>query len=84
MLPVNFTGTPAPKATWYLNDKPIESVKPYNIDSGDKHSTLQAKGVTAAEAGKYKVVAENEAGSDSAEFTVNIKGIFINSCLQIH
>jgi len=69
--PVTFTnfnvigGYPTPKVTWYKDD--------VEIPAGALSSA------TAADAGRYKVVADNEAGSDVhyVDVDVNIAG---NSC----
>ena len=75
MLPMNFTGTPAPKAKWYRNGIPLSSRPGFvNIDSGDQFSTLTVKGMTQDDAGKYRIVVENEAGKDEATVDVRVTG----------
>jgi len=58
-------GYPTPKVTWYKGDAEIPSGAPSSA--------------TAADAGRYKVVAENEAGSDVHYVDVDVS-IAGNSC----
>ena len=73
ILPVNMTGVPAPTVTWLHNNKPV-TMDIFNVDTGARHSTLKASNAVKALAGGYKIVVENEVGSDTVEFTVNVKG----------
>ena len=74
LLPVTISGVPTPAVKWFFNDAEIELTSNMSVESKPSSSSLSAKTVTSANSGVYKVVAENEVGSDSAEFTVNIKG----------
>ena len=75
IISVNVSGSPDPKVTWFRGDQEITKSNDINIETTKSGSTLTVKGVSSDNAGNYKVVAENEAGSDSAEFSANIKGI---------
>ena len=81
ILPVNMSGVPTPAVTWLHNNKPV-AMDTFNIETGARHTTLKASNSTKALAGSYKVMAENEVGSDTADFTVNVKGGLCGSCLR--
>ena len=74
VLYVTVTGEPKPKVTWYHGETVLETTNGCTIETKDNSSRLSIKGTSAKNAGKYKVTAENEAGSDSMEFTVSVKG----------
>ena len=44
------------------------------VDGDGTFSRLSIKKMTSTKAGKYRVEAKNEVGSDQADFTVNVKG----------
>ena len=72
-ISVNVAGTPTPKVSWLQAGEPVAAT---SIDTKDNYSTLTVKNVTSKLAGQIQVKAENKVGSDSAEFTVEIKGSF--------
>ena len=74
IIPVNFSGTPAPRVSWYRNGVPLLPIRGHvHIDSGDNYSTLTVLGTEVAEGGKYRCVVENVAGKTDSEFNVKIK-----------
>ena len=75
ILSVNITGAPVPKVTWYCGKEQVSATNGISIESTDSYSTLTVKGVEDSQGGLYSVLAENEAGNDKAEFTVNIRGL---------
>ena len=76
VLPVSITGHPRPTVKWFHGDKELIQGNGTTIETNEKSSTLTVKGISAAKnSGNYRVEAENKVGSDSAEFTVKIKGI---------
>ena len=44
------------------------------METKDTTATLTIKGVSARNSGAYTVTAENEVGSDTAQFTIIVKG----------
>jgi hypothetical protein len=77
MIPVTVTGYPTPTTKWYHGDQELRATNGITIEIAETHNTLTVKGVSAKNAGTYRVEAENKVGSDSAEFTVKIKGSLI-------
>ena len=74
ILPVNFSGVPAPKATWYRNGSRLANQKGHiHMDTGDAFSTLTVTGIEPEEAGKYRLHLENSAGKTEFEFDVRVK-----------
>jgi len=70
-ITVNITGTPTPKVSWVQAGEPVTTAI---IETKDNYSTLTVKNITSKLAGQIQVKAENKVGTDSAEFTVEIKG----------
>lgn len=68
-LTVNYTGHPRPRLTWFLGEEEFSYA-----DTTEDSSTFTVKNLTVKDSGVYKVVAENSVGTDSAEFTVSVKG----------
>jgi len=77
VISVNISGAPTPKATWWRNDAEVKSGLDVSIEGDGTFSRLTVKNTSGDVTGKYKVVAENKVGSDSAEFDVVILGQFI-------
>jgi len=71
-ISVNVVGTPTPKVSWLQAGEPVAAT---SIDTKDNYSTMTVKNVTSKLAGQIQVKAENKVGTDSAEFTVEIKGL---------
>ena len=60
-----------------LNGKPVDSLKNVFVENTSDSSRLTAKNCDAVNAGKYTVTAQNEAGMDTADFTVAVIGRFM-------
>ena len=77
-IQVDFTGVPKPSAEWYLGAMRLDNGQRTTITSTEYYTTLNVRGMTADDAGEYKVIVKNRAGSASANFEVKIKGIYQN------
>ena len=77
ILTVNISGVPTPEVSWYFGEETIQTGNGTTLETTDTYSTLTIKNVGGKDSGVYSVKAENAAGSDSAEFTVVIKGWFL-------
>ena len=82
VISVNIIGAPTPKASWWSKDTEIKSGLDVSVEGDGTFSRLTLKNTTGEVTGKYKVVAENSVGSDSAEFDVVILGQFIDRQLK--
>ena len=71
-ISVNVAGTPTPKVSWLQTGEPVAGAI---IDTKDNYSTLTVKNVSPKLAGQLEVKAENKVGTDSATFTIEIKGL---------
>ena len=71
-ISVNVAGAPTPKVSWLQAGEPVAAA---SIETKDNRSTLTVKNVTSKLAGQIQVKAENKVGTDTAEFTVEIKGL---------
>ena len=74
IITVNVSGSPTPQVSWYFGEETIVLGADTSIETTEESSTLTIKGATGKNSGIYRVVAENKAGSDSAEFTAQIRG----------
>lgn len=68
-------GTPKPKITWYKDGRKLVPQQA-KVDTTEFGTQITLKDVDISAAGNYRVVVENDAGSDSAEVNVNVKGQF--------
>ena len=82
VLPVTVTGVPTPKIAWYRGEDQMYAGDGVSLQTTDTASTLTVKPVNGTHSGVYKVTAENKVGSDSAEFTVTIKGECFSALVQ--
>ena len=74
-LTVNIFGVPTPEVSWYFGEETIELGNGTTLETIETtYSTLTIKDVGGKNSDAYSVKAKNLAGSDSAEFTVIIKG----------
>jgi hypothetical protein len=71
---VNILGHPKPKVTWDHGDEEVVVDTGITIEGDGTFSRLSIKKMTSVKAGKYRIEATNEVGTDNAEFTVNVKG----------
>ena len=76
ILSVNIFGAPTLKASWWHNDAEIRSLQNVTVEGDGTFSRLTVKNTSADVSGKYRVIAENSVGLDSAEFNVVILGQF--------
>ena len=82
-IAVIVTGTPKPATTWYKNDEILSNNDRTSIEANENLCKITTKSVKSTDGATYKVIAENEAGKDEAEFAVEVKGDFktLNICL---
>ena len=68
---LKFTGTPAPSIKWFLNKEPLNG----SMFTVMRDTTgLANTNPSCRDAGSYRVVAENEAGTAEASFVVEVLG----------
>jgi len=73
-LPVTVSGVPTPKVSWYFGEKELKPGNGTAIETKEKASTLTVKNTSGANAGDYRIKAENSAGLAEAVFKVSMKG----------
>lgn len=84
-LQATVTGCPAPSVTWQLSDKPLTSAGPVSIRTDDAGlSTLEIDDSSRLNAGKYRIVAENNLGHASADIEVVVTGLFVIIALSAY
>ena len=74
ILDANLYGIPTPKVTWYLNDEPVSMANGTTVEGDKTHSVLTVRRARIDNIGRFKVVAENKVGSDSAQFDAVLLG----------
>ena len=81
ILQANLVGAKGGKCTWLLNGKPVEDLPNVTVDTTPETSTLTVKKSNMKNAGKYELILENDVGTDSLAFDVDIIGLYhgINS-----
>lgn len=65
------SGSPQPNVTWTCNDKPVDTDY---VKLADTYTIVSLPKITSAQAGSYKVVAENAAGKDELTVSVTVLG----------
>ena len=74
IIPVDFTGNPAPSATWSFRGTPLAHSSKYQIDTSEYNTTLTVRDTEMDDSGTYTVNVSNRAGTAIASFDVNFKG----------
>ena len=74
IINVNMSGEPTPSVNWMLNGRQLDRAPGVSIETGSDHSNLTVKGTTAGHAGKYTITAQNEVGTATADFQVQVIG----------
>jgi len=75
-IDVNFTAHPDPTVEWFFNGTPLTSSGVQaSVQTDAWHTGLNAKNLKPNEAGLYKVKVSNKAGSKTATFTIEVKGM---------
>lgn len=74
VLKIPFTGFPKPRIKWFKEGEEIESGSHFDIQTGERHAVLTIRDVNKTDSGPYRLVAENELGTDSAIIKVQISG----------
>ena len=72
---VNISAEPSAKVKWSQDGEDLFNSGNVSIVTTSEFSRLTIKGTSGTESGAYKVNATNEVGSDSASFTVVIRGM---------
>uniref|UniRef100_A0A915Q578 non-specific serine/threonine protein kinase n=1 Tax=Setaria digitata TaxID=48799 RepID=A0A915Q578_9BILA len=71
-LKVPFRAFPQPIAKWFKNTEPISDSDKYRITTDDKFTILTISNVAREDFGQYRVVVENNIGSDSTTITLTV------------
>ncbi|KRY50894.1 Twitchin [Trichinella britovi] len=69
---VNVEGEPPPQIRWLLNGESLGSSERTRVVNKDYNTTLRTVDVKRFDSGVYKIIAENESGTDEAEVMVTI------------
>ncbi|XP_047102318.1 twitchin isoform X3 [Schistocerca piceifrons] len=73
-LDINIIGEPPPEVTWYFKDKELKTEDQIRIDNIDYNTKFFIMKAMRAHTGKYKIVAKNSVGEDSAEIDITVLG----------
>ena len=73
-MPLGVSGYPSPSVNWSFNGRPLEAAGTVLLENKEGASTLSIKNISTKNSGKYAISAENEVGTDTANFVVNVLG----------
>ncbi|KAL9904483.1 titin-like [Glossina fuscipes fuscipes] len=71
-IPALIKGYPKPQIKWYKETNILKTTKYRNIEITETTTSLTIEKVTRQDTGRYKIVAENECGSDTVECTITV------------
>lgn len=71
-IPALVKGYPQPKITWYKETTVLKTSKRQTIETTETSTTFSIEKLTREDSGRYKVVAENTAGSSSVECNIKV------------
>lgn len=74
VLKIPFTGHPKPNVRWMRDGEEIKSGGQYSVEVGPRHAFLTIKKADKKDDGPYRLVLDNELGSDSAVIKIQING----------
>ncbi|ELT96021.1 hypothetical protein CAPTEDRAFT_34147, partial [Capitella teleta] len=74
LLDASVTGFPIPTTEWTHNSRPVATSKNVAIESTSDSTTLKISKSSTTNTGVYKIIAENEVGTDFAEINVTVMG----------
>uniref|UniRef100_F1KQB5 non-specific serine/threonine protein kinase n=1 Tax=Ascaris suum TaxID=6253 RepID=F1KQB5_ASCSU len=69
---IPFKAFPAPHSRWTKNGEPITDSDKYTITTDDKYATLRIANAVREDLGQYRVVVENDVGSDSGTISLSV------------
>merc|ERR1719187_2014730 len=72
VIKIPFMGNPRPKITWQKEGETIEEGSHFGLEVQSRHAILTIRDVTQFDTGSYRIVAENELGSDSKMINIQI------------
>lgn len=74
LLEANVSGKPTPTVEWVKDDVTLKNSSHFNIKAEDDKHTLTIVGAGPADSGTYKCTANNQGGTSTRTFNVNIEG----------
>lgn len=82
-LDVKVSGEPAPEVAWFVNGKPLQVTNHKRVDNIPYNTKLYNDNPERKDTGTYKIMAQNQYGSDQAEIEITIICKYI-LCIQCH
>lgn len=74
-LVAKVSGLPRPEVEWFRNNKPVSMLPNHRPVYEDETCTLKVVKVTMDQAGEYKCVATNSAGTADCTANITIEGV---------
>ena len=75
LIEIPLTAKPAPKVTWYKDSVQLYNYARCKMQNDGDLCTLYIKQMSPQDAGTYKVIAKNSAGSGTKEINVTVSGM---------
>nr|CAD7424747.1 unnamed protein product [Timema monikensis] len=72
VVKIPFTGFPKPKISWVKDGETIESGGHFAVERKERHAILTIRDGSKLDSGSYRIVAENDLGTDSAIIKIQI------------
>ena len=76
VIKMPFTGFPKPKVKWIRDTVEMKDDSKCSIEVGDRHAFLTIKNCDKSNDGPYRLVLENDLGTDSVVVKVQVNGKF--------
>jgi len=74
VIKIPFTGNPKPTARWLRDNDEIKSDAKFKVEVGDRHAILTIRNADRADDGPYRLLLENDLGTDSAVIKIAVNG----------
>ncbi|XP_073811656.1 projectin protein bent isoform X33 [Musca autumnalis] len=72
VIKIPFTGVPKPRIQWMRDGDKIESGGHYHVETKERHAVLTIRDGSQLDSGVYRITAENDLGSDTADVVIQI------------
>lgn len=84
-LDVNVSGEPAPDVAWFIHgNKPLQATNHRRVENVPYNTKLYNDNPDRKDTGTYKITAQNQYGSDSADFKIIVICKYTRNCHRLN
>lgn len=76
VIKIPFTGNPKPTARWLRDNNEIKTDAKFKVEVGERHAILTIRNADRTDDGPYRLLLENDLGTDSAIIKIAVNGKF--------